>query len=125
MLRQKKGKVINISSTAADEGHPYASAYCTSKAGLSSLTRCLATEWAPFNINVNAVAPGMVEHGLVVALKDPQKRNTIINRIPMGRLAQPREVALLVLFLASDASNYITGQILTIDGGAMGRGPDI
>ncbi|MBN1316995.1 MAG: SDR family oxidoreductase [Anaerolineales bacterium] len=125
MLEQKKGKVINTSSTAADEGFPYASAYCASKAGLSSLTRCLATEWAPYNINVNGVAPGMIDNGLAAPLKDPNNKKLILERIPMGRLGQPREVALLVLFLASDASDYITGQIFTIDGGAMGRGPDI
>lgn len=125
LLSQKKGKVINMSSTAAEQGFPYAAAYCASKAGLSSLTRCLATEWGPYQVNVNAIAGGWIEHGLAAPLKSPAARDAILERIPLGRLGKPRDVALLVLFLASDASDYITGQVITIDGGVVGRGPDI
>lgn len=126
MTKQKKGKVINASSVAADEGTPYFSAYCASKAGLSAFTRCLASEWAPFNINVNAVAPGFVDTQLAAPfIKTPEMRQGMLDLIPFGRFATPRDVALLVLFLASEASDYITGQVFTIDGGAMARGPGI
>ena len=123
MMKQRKGKVINTSSTAADEGLPGLAAYSASKAGLSTFTRCLASEWGPFNINVNAVAPGMIRTDMIAHhLKDAKRREAILGIIPLGRVAEPRDVALLVLFLASEASDYITGQILTVDGGSMGQG---
>ena len=123
MMKQRKGKVINTSSTAADEGLPRISAYSASKAGLSTFTRCLASEWGPFNINVNAIAPGVIRTDMVAHhLENPKSKEAILERIPLGRVAEPRDVALLVLFLASEASDYLTGQILTIDGGALGRG---
>jgi len=123
MMKQRKGKVINTSSTAADEGLPRISAYSASKAGLSTFTRCLASEWGPFNINVNAIAPGVIRTDMVAHhLENPKSKEAILERIPLGRVAEPRDVALLVLFLASEASDYLTGQIFTIDGGAMGRG---
>jgi len=123
MMKQRKGKVINTSSTCADEGLPGISAYSASKAGLSTFTRCLASEWGPFNINVNAVAPGMITTDMTADhFKDPKNTEAILGRIPLGRLGEPRDVALLVLFLAAEASDYLTGQIFTIDGGAMGRG---
>ena len=126
MIKQRKGKIVNTSSTSGDEGTPYLSAYCTSKAGLSMFTRCLASEWGPFNINVNAIAPGMIEtHMSAPILNNPEMKKHVLEIIPLGRIGEPREMALLALFLASSASDYITGQIFTIDGGAMGRGPDI
>ena len=127
MMRQKRGKVVNTSSTAAEQGASYKSAYCASKAGLSAFTRCLATEWAPFHINVNAIAPGLIDTDMVASRleNDPKSRKTALERIPLGRLGEAREVALLVLFLASEASDYLTGQIFTIDGGAAGRGPGV
>ena len=126
MLKQKKGKVVNTSSVSAEEGMSYSSAYNVSKAGLNSLTRCLAAEWAPFNINVNAVAPGLTNTELsAFFVSSRHMKPDFLNTIPLGRIAEPREIALLVLFLASEASNYVTGQIFTIDGGAMARGPGI
>lgn len=123
MMKQRKGKVINTSSTAADQGLPRISAYSASKAGLSTFTRCLASEWGPFNINVNAIAPGIIRTDMVAHhLENPKSKEAILQRIPLDRIAEPRDVALLVLFLASEASDYLTGQIFTIDGGAMGRG---
>jgi NAD(P)-dependent dehydrogenase (short-subunit alcohol dehydrogenase family) len=123
MMKERKGKVINTSSTAADEGLPGIASYSASKAGLSTLTRCLASEWGPFNINVNAVAPGMIVTEMTAHhFKDPKNTEVFLGRIPLGRLGEPRDVALLVLFLAAEASDYLTGQIFTIDGGAMGRG---
>lgn len=126
MMKQKKGKVINISSTSGDEGTPLLSAYCVSKAGLKSFTRCLASEWAPFGINVNAVAPGVIDTGMAEPfLKDPKMAKAMIKPIPFGRAGDSREVSYLVLFLASAASDYITGQTFIIDGGGMGQGPDV
>jgi len=126
MIKQKKGKIVNISSTAAEQGGSYKSAYCASKAGLSAFTRCLASEWGPFNININAIAPGMVNTDMTAnRLKNTKARATILGKIPLGRLAKPREIALLALFLTSEASDYLTGQIFTIDGGAAGQGPGI
>ena len=126
MMKQKKGKVVITSSTSADEGTPLVSAYCVSKAGLSSFTRCLASEWAPFNICVNAIAPGWTNtEPVAYFMRNTEMKESVLKTIPSGRLAEPREVALLALFLASEASNHLTGQIITLDGGTMGRGPDV
>lgn len=126
MIKQRKGKVINISSNGAEQGISYNSAYNVSKAGVSAFTRCLASEWGPFNINVNAIAPGLTNTVMIKPLiTDPKMMKDKLEKTPLGRLGEPREVALLTLFLASSASNFITGQIFTIDGGVMGRGPDI
>ncbi len=123
MLRQKKGKIINTSSNSADLAPPYFSAYCVSKAGLSMFTRCLATEWAPYNICVNAVGPGSVLTELSApVLNDPERREFILRAIPMGRMGETREVALLVVYLASEASNWVTGQTFYMDGGQLSRG---
>ena len=126
LMKQKRGKVINISSTAADQGLPGISAYSASKSGLSTFTRCLASEWGPFNINVNAVAPGIIVTEMnATHFQDPKNAEAILGRIPLRRFGEPRDVALLVLFLAAEASSYLSGQIFTIDGGAMGRGTGI
>lgn len=126
MLRQRAGKVINISSNSADLAPPYFSSYCVSKAGLSMFTRCLATEWAPFNICVNAVGPGDVLTELNASvLADPEMKKSMLESIPLGRLGETREIALLVVYLASEASNYMTGQTLMIDGGQLSRGSGV
>jgi len=126
MMRQKKGKVVFTSSTAGDEGQSTLAAYCVSKGGLNSLTRVLCSEWGPYNITVNAIAPGMVRTDMIKQFEaDPAVINHSISLVPLGRLGTPREVALLVLFLSSDASSYLTGQVFTIDGGARGRGTGI
>jgi NAD(P)-dependent dehydrogenase (short-subunit alcohol dehydrogenase family) len=126
LMKQKKGKVVITSSTAGDEGQSSLSAYCVSKAGLNSLTRCLASEWGQFNITVNAIAPGMIRTDMIKPFEaDPAIINHSISLVPLGRLGEPREVALLALFLASPASDYISGQVFTIDGGARGRGTGI
>jgi len=126
MMKQKKGKVVITSSTAGTEGQSSLSAYCVSKAGLNSLTRCLASEWGAFNVTVNAIAPGMIRTDMIKPFEaDPAVIAHSISLVPLGRLGEPREVALLALFLASDASSYISGQVFTIDGGAQGRGTGI
>jgi NAD(P)-dependent dehydrogenase (short-subunit alcohol dehydrogenase family) len=126
MMKQRKGKVVITSSTASYEGQNFLSAYCVSKAGLNSLTRCLASEWGQFNITANAIAPGMIRTDMIKPFEaDPAIINATLGLIPLGRLGEPREVALLALFLASEASDYISGQVFTIDGGARGRGTGI
>jgi NAD(P)-dependent dehydrogenase (short-subunit alcohol dehydrogenase family) len=126
LLKQKKGKVIIMSSNGAEQGQSLQTAYNTSKAGLCMYVRCLATEWGPYNINVNAIAPGVIDTEMVAPLiADPATMQTILDATPLGRVGNPREVALLTLFLASDASDYITGQTIIIDGGTIGRGPGV
>jgi NAD(P)-dependent dehydrogenase (short-subunit alcohol dehydrogenase family) len=123
MLERQKGKIINISSNSAELAPPYFSAYCVSKAGLSMFTRCLATEWAPYNICVNAVGPGSVHTELSApVLDDPERRKDILGKVPLGRLGEIREIGLMVVYLASEASNWVTGQTFYIDGGQLSRG---
>ena len=126
LMRQRSGKVINISSTSAFKGSPFFSAYCTSKAALSTLTRCLASELAQFGINVNAIAPGTVNTEMTTSTLDtPDRRRLYLDAIPLGRFAEPREIAMMALFLASEAADYITGQTFVVDGGQLGRAPGV
>jgi NAD(P)-dependent dehydrogenase (short-subunit alcohol dehydrogenase family) len=119
MLKQKSGKIINLSSVRGRYGLPsgYA-AYCASKGAVDTLTRTLACEWAKHNVLVNAVAPTIVETDLTKgALADPAYATQMRNRIPMGKWALPEDIVGPTIFFASDASNFVTGQILYIDGG--------
>jgi gluconate 5-dehydrogenase len=119
MLKQKSGKIINVSSVRGRYGLPsgYA-AYCPSKGAVDTLTRTLACEWAKHNVLVNAVAPTIVETDLTKdALADPAYAKQMRDRIPMGKWALPEDIVGPVIFFASDASNFVTGQILYIDGG--------
>jgi NAD(P)-dependent dehydrogenase (short-subunit alcohol dehydrogenase family) len=126
MLKQKSGKVIIMSSNGAEQGQSLQTAYNTSKAGLCMFVRCLATEWGAYNINVNAISPGIINTEMVAPfIADPDTMNTILEVTPLKRVGQPEEVAKLALYLASDASSYITGQTITIDGGAISRGPGV
>jgi len=118
MIEQRRGKIINISSAAgvlAPQGH---GAYSASKAGLQLLTQTMAAEWARFNIQANAVAPTVILTAMGRQVwGDPAKGDPMKARIPSGRFGEPIEVADLVLFLASPASNFICGQVLRIEGG--------
>ena len=118
MIRQRGGRIINIGSQAGLVALPGASVYCLTKAAILHLTRCLAVEWAPYNITVNAVAPTYIETpGTKPWLDDPAFRRSVLRRIPMGRIGRVSEVAGPVVFLASPAASLITGATLTIDGG--------
>jgi 3-oxoacyl-[acyl-carrier protein] reductase len=116
MVKQRKGKIINISSVMGLIGSAGQTNYCASKAGVIGFTRSLAKELGARNIQVNAVAPGFIETAMTHSLKDDY-RETILKNIPAGRLGTVEDIAETVLFLASPASDYITGQTLTVDGG--------
>jgi 3-oxoacyl-[acyl-carrier protein] reductase len=116
MIKQKFGRIVNISSVAAIGGMMERGNYCASKAGVSGLTRVLAMELAPYNIRVNAVGPGMIATPYTQA-SPASHFQRIIDRTPMGRLGDPSEVSYVVLFLLSEASSYITGQTIMVDGG--------
>ena len=123
MIRQRSGKIINISSNSDNLAPPYFSAYCVSKAGLSMFTRCLASELAPFNVCVNAIGPGHVLTPMTAKVyEDPEKRRQMLDTVPMGREGDVRGIGLLVVYLASEASDYMTGEILHLDGGQLMRG---
>jgi len=118
MVRQKKGKIINISSTMGSVGLERRAAYSSSKAGVNLLTKVLAIEWAPYNINVNAIAPTFVETPLTKPMFEEQGfRESVLREIPMGRIAQTKDITGAVIYLASEASNMVTGHVLLIDGG--------
>jgi len=122
MIAQKSGRIINMSSQAGFIALDDESIYCMTKAAINHLTRNLASEWARYNINVNAVAPTFIETpGTEPWLKDPEFRQSVIDRIPLGRVGKPVEVAGAVVFLASDAASLITGEIMLIDGGWTAR----
>jgi NAD(P)-dependent dehydrogenase (short-subunit alcohol dehydrogenase family) len=117
MVKQKSGKIINIVSGAGERGLPNGVAYCSSMGGVIQLTRALALEWAGESVRVNAVGIGWMENPIEEGQKDP-----ISSYIPMRRRGEPEDIAPLVLFLASEASSYLTGHVYFVDGGLMARG---
>jgi len=118
MIKQGSGRIINMSSQAGFVALDNESVYCMTKAGINHLTKNLASEWAKYNINVNAVAPTFIETpGTEPWLKNPAFRKSVVDRIPLGRVGKPMEVAGAVIFLASEAASLITGDIMLIDGG--------
>ncbi len=118
MIRQRSGRIINLSSQAGFVALRTESIYCMTKAAIAHLTKCLALEWAPYNITVNAVAPTYIETpGTQPDLENPEFRASVLNRIPLGRIGDPMEVAAPVVFLASPAASLITGATLLVDGG--------
>lgn len=116
MIEQRAGSIINLSSIVADLGSIGAANYVASKGAINSLTRASAAELARFGIRVNAVAPGVVETRLMTRVLD-RDRERIRKNIPLGRFANPDEIASVVVFLASDAASYITGEVLRVAGG--------
>lgn len=118
MAPQRKGKIINIASLTSFIGISNISIYGTSKGGVASMTRQFAVELAKHNIQVNAISPGYFITELTAALfKDPERAKWVLAKIPLGRTGNPDDLAGAVVFLASGASDYITGQILSVDGG--------
>jgi len=115
MNRRKSGRIINISSQAAQSGDVMRAAYCAAKAGLIGLTKATARELAASGITCNAIAPGFIETAMTEG--DAARREAQFKLVPMNRFGTPREVASLIVFLASDEAAYITGQVFAIDGG--------
>jgi len=118
MIPQRRGKIINISSISGILGTSGQTNYAATKGGVISFTKSLARELGPFNIHVNAVAPGLIESE-VVSKMPKEKVETIIKSSSLGRIGKPEEVAQAVLFLASEHSDYITGQTIIVDGGIL------
>ncbi len=123
MIRQNRGRIVNLSSQAGFVALPTESVYCTTKAAISHLTKCLAIEWGKYNITVNAVAPTFISTpGTEEALADPGFRADVIERIAgLHRIGEPMDVAGAVVFLASPAASLITGHTILIDGGWTAR----
>ncbi len=116
MLRQRHGRIINVSSVVAETGNAGQANYVAAKAGLIGLTRAIATEVASRNITVNAVAPGFVVSPMTDPLPQSVK-DALLARIPLGRMGQDAEIAAAIVFLASDEAGYITGHVLDVNGG--------
>ena len=122
MLERGRGSIISTASILSDQGGLNVASYAASKAGLANLTRSLANEWAGRGVRVNAIAPGYVKTEMTEALQsDPLRSKQILERIPAGRLGSPDDLRGPVVFLASDASRYVHGETLVVDGGWTGR----
>lgn len=122
MFPRRQGKIVNTASLLSFQGGIRVPAYAASKGGVAQLTKSLANEWAPRGIQVNAIAPGYFATTNTEALQADETRNRqILERIPAGRWGQPADLGGAAIFLCSAASDYVTGTVLTVDGGWMGR----
>jgi 2-deoxy-D-gluconate 3-dehydrogenase len=122
MLERGSGKIIFIASLLSFQGGITVPGYAAAKGGVAQLTKALANEWAGRNVQVNAIAPGYIATDATAALlADPVRNPAILARIPAGRWGAPEDVAGAAVFLASTASDYVNGSIITVDGGWMGR----
>jgi len=116
------GKIVNIASMLSYQGGMFVPSYCASKSGIRGITMSMANEWAKHGIQVNAVAPGYVETMNTAPIRaDEDRRDSITARIPAGKWAQPEDIAPAVVFLASAASDYLSGAVIAVDGGWLGR----
>lgn len=123
MIKQKYGKIINVASMTAFFASVLIPAYAASKGAVAQVTKALSNEWASLGVNVNAIAPGYMATELTANMKEvnPKQYEEITGRIPMGRWGKPEDLQGLVVFLASDASAYISGAVIPVDGGFMGK----
>lgn len=124
MIERKRGNIISLASQAAFKSFPRGGVYCIAKAGVVMFTRVLAVELAPYNIRVNAIAPSVIKTGFMSPIvqidwSNPDVEKQVTASVPMRRAAEPSEIANVVLFLASDASSYVTGDTVLVDGGAL------
>jgi NAD(P)-dependent dehydrogenase (short-subunit alcohol dehydrogenase family) len=117
MIEQSSGSIVNVSSIYAKAGSKGESAYCSVKAGLIGLTKSLAREWGPKGVRVNAILPGLTDTPTIRDVMSPKFKDTIIAETPLGRIADPSEVAAAIAFLASDDASFITGATLEVTGG--------
>lgn len=118
MMKQRSGKIVNIASVIGLMGNAGQANYSASKAGVIAVTKTAARELAGRNVNVNAVAPGFIQTAMTDKLPENEKQK-LLSQVPLGRMGQPEDVAKAVLFLASPDSDYITGQVIVIDGGIV------
>ena len=118
MIRQREGRIINIASVAGLVGNPGQANYAASKAGLLGLTKTIARELASRNITANVVAPGFINTDMTTVLSE-QVKAAVLGQVPMGRFGEPSDIASAVAFLASAEAKYITGQVITVDGGMV------
>jgi 2-deoxy-D-gluconate 3-dehydrogenase len=122
MVKQGGGKIINIASMLSFQGGIIVPSYTAAKSGVAGVTRALANEWARYNINVNAIAPGYMATDNTAALRaDPTRSTSILDRIPAGRWGTPDDLKGIAVFLASAASEYVHGAIVPVDGGWLTR----
>ncbi|WP_017552001.1 2-dehydro-3-deoxy-D-gluconate 5-dehydrogenase KduD [Heyndrickxia coagulans] len=122
MAKQKSGKIINVASMLSFQGGKFVPSYTASKHGVAGLTKAFANELSTFNIQVNAIAPGYIETANTAPIRADENRNEeILSRIPAGRWGQPFDLMGAIIFLASPASDYVTGHILAVDGGWLVR----
>lgn len=119
MVSRREGRIINIVSGLGERGLPHGAAYCAAKGAVIQLTRALGLEWARFNVRVNGIGPGWFE-GRATAGLDPS--HPLLRYIPVRRLGRPQDIGLMVVYLASEASSYVTGHTYFIDGGVMAHG---
>lgn len=117
MIKRRRGKIINISSKAAICGEPGHAAYSASKGAVLSLTRAMAIELAPYHINVNAICPGPTETAILFSSMTKDQLEELKKYIPLGRYGKPEDIAAAALYLASDDSDWCTGQAISVDGG--------
>ncbi len=122
MVKQGGGKIVNMASMLSFQGGVIVPGYTAAKSGVAGITRALANEWAKYNINVNAIAPGYMATDNTAPIRaDADRAQSILARIPAGRWGEPSDLAGCVVFLASPASNYMHGSIVCVDGGWLGR----
>ena len=117
MIKRKRGKIINFSSTAGLAGIPSMAHYCAAKHGVVGLTKALAVEWGKYNVNVNCICPGATLTPLLLGATTESHRNERARKVPLQRLATPEDQAQVALFLASSESDYVSGGVLCVDGG--------
>ncbi len=118
MIKQGGGRIINTSSVSGKLGHPGNLAYAAAKHGVIGMAKVMAVEWAKHNINVNCIGPGVIRTPMTrAAFTDKQKHDELVSKVPMGRLGEPEDLVGAVIFLASDASDYVTGQTIYVEGG--------